>query len=498
MPPLRSVVPGASVVRLVSGVLFPTAPSNSVTPAVFTTRLKAPSTVFPNVTLPEPVEVSVALPVSTTASLYVWAPVVLTIPPLRSVVPGASVVRLVSGVLFPTAPSNSVTPAVFTTRLKAPSTVFPNVTLPEPVEVSVALPVSTTASLYVWAPVVLTIPPLRSVVPGASVVRLVSGVLFPTAPSNSVTPAVFTTRLKAPSTVFPNVTLPEPVEVSVALPVSTTASLYVWAPVVLTIPPLRSVVPGASVVRLVSGVLFPTAPSNSVTPAVFTTRLKAPSTVFPNVTLPEPVEVSVALPVSTTASLYVWAPVVLTIPPLRSVVPGASVFRLVSGVPFPTAPSNSVTPAVFTTRLKAPSTVFPNVTLPEAVEVSVALPVSTTASLYVWAPVVLTIPPLRSVVPGASVVRLVSGVLFPTAPSNSVTPAVFTTRLKAPSTVFPNVTCPEAVEVSVALPVSTTASLYVWAPVVLTIPPLRSVVPGASVVRLVSGVLFPTAPSNSV
>src|SRR4029450_11909316 len=170
----RSVLPAASVVTLVSAVVPPTVPSNVVTPAVFTARLKAPFTVEPKVTFPAPVEGRIVPAGGTAASLYVWLPVVVPFPPLRSVLPAASVVTLVSAVVPPTVPSNVVTPAVFTVRLNAPFTVEPKVTFPAPVEVRIVPAVSTTASLYVWLPVVVTFPPFRSVRPAAPVGTLVS------------------------------------------------------------------------------------------------------------------------------------------------------------------------------------------------------------------------------------------------------------------------------------------------------------------------------------
>ena len=64
----RQVLPGASVVTEVSGVMLPTAPLKVVTPAVWTVRPKPPLTVEPRVILPLPVEVSVVSAPSVTAS----------------------------------------------------------------------------------------------------------------------------------------------------------------------------------------------------------------------------------------------------------------------------------------------------------------------------------------------------------------------------------------------------------------------------------------------
>ena len=72
---------------------------------------------------------------------------------------------------------------------------------------------------------------------------------------------------------------------------------------VLTEPPLRSVLPAASVVRLLSAVAPPTAPPKVVRPPVFTVRPKPPLTVPPKAMAPAPVELSVVLADNTTASL---------------------------------------------------------------------------------------------------------------------------------------------------------------------------------------------------
>ena len=85
------------------------------------------------------------------------------------------------------------------------------------------------------------------------------------------------------------------------------------------------------------------------------------------------------------ASLYVWLPVVLTIPPLRSVDPAASVVRVVSLVGLPTAASKVVMPLEFTVNdwlpEVLPSIVLMNVTFPEAAKDVLA--VTTTALLTV-------------------------------------------------------------------------------------------------------------------
>src|SRR5207248_671723 len=153
-----------------------------------------------------------------------------------------------------------------------------------------------------WAPVVVTEPPLRSVLPAASVARLLRAVAAPTAPLKEDRPPVLTARPKPPLTVPPSVMAPEAVAVSVVLAPRLTASPYVCAPVVVTVPPLRLVLPGASVVRLVRAVAPPTAPLKVVRPPVLTARPKPPLTVLPKAMAPAPVEVSVVLADSTTAS----------------------------------------------------------------------------------------------------------------------------------------------------------------------------------------------------
>src|SRR5205085_8524818 len=92
----------------------------------------------------------------------------------------------------------------------------------------------------------------------------------------------------------------------VRLAATVTGSLKVLtvAPLTLTDVPLlpKTVLPALSVVRLDRAVLPPTTALKVVVPAVFTLRLKAPLTVLAKVTLPLPVEVSVALAPSVTAS----------------------------------------------------------------------------------------------------------------------------------------------------------------------------------------------------
>jgi len=139
--------------------------------------------------------------------------------------------------------------------------------------------------------------------------------------------------------------------------------------------------------------------------------------------------------------------------------------RLASGAALPTAPPNAAVPTVFTVSAKAPSTVFAKVISPPNWESRSAFAVSRTGSLYVCGPTVLTIPPLRSVVPGASVVRLARGMKLPTRPLNPVIPAVFTVSANAAgkgmpvSTVFAKVMSPPSCEVRTVSAVRNTRSL---------------------------------------
>ena len=115
---LIAVLPAASVVMLVSGVVPPTASPNVVVPAVFTSKVKPPLTVPASVMLPAapvPVEARTALPVSATASLYACVPLVVMFAPI-CVVPPLLVVKLVSATVPPTAPPNVVVPVVLTVR----------------------------------------------------------------------------------------------------------------------------------------------------------------------------------------------------------------------------------------------------------------------------------------------------------------------------------------------------------------------------------------------
>ena len=144
--PASSVLPPASVVRLVSAVVPPTVQRNLVLPPEFTVSACAPSTAWENVMSPPPVLASIASTPSVTASPYVCAPVVRT-PPPSVVLPPALVVRLVNAVVAPTAAPKLVLPPVFTVSACAPSTVEPKAMLPLPALASVASTPSVTVSL---------------------------------------------------------------------------------------------------------------------------------------------------------------------------------------------------------------------------------------------------------------------------------------------------------------------------------------------------------------
>src|SRR6185295_4628646 len=167
-----------------------------------------------------------------------------------------------------------------------PVTACANVMFPAPVLAVVVFPVSVTASLYVCAPEVLIVP-FSSVVPVASVVN----VLNPDAPFWILpAPPVFTSSENPPPvTACANVMLPAPVLAVVVFPVSVTASLYVCAPLVVTLP--------------VSVVEAPTVLPKVVAPVVFTTRSNPPLTVLTGLIAALPVLASVVFPASTSASL---------------------------------------------------------------------------------------------------------------------------------------------------------------------------------------------------
>src|SRR6185295_12147631 len=204
-----------------------------------------PVTACANVMFPAPVLAVVVFPVSVTASLYVCAPEVLIVP-FSSVVPVASVVN----VLNPDAPFWILpAPPVFTSSENPPPvTACANVMLPAPVLAVVVFPVSVTASLYVCAPELDTVP-FSSVVPVASVVN----VLNPNEPFwiLPAPPVVTSSENPPPLTACANVMFPAPVLPVVVFPVSVTASLYVCAPELDTVP-FSSVVPVASVVNIVN------------------------------------------------------------------------------------------------------------------------------------------------------------------------------------------------------------------------------------------------------
>src|SRR5262249_14296729 len=160
----------------------------------------APFTVSANVTLPLPVEVRVIVAPSDTASFKVWAPLVVTDPPFKAVLPATSVVKLLKALVPPTAPPNVVVPPVLMVKPKPPLTVPASVILPDPVDVSAVVAPMVTASLWACAPVVVTDPPPSAVAPAVSVVKLTRALEPPTAPPNVVVPLVLTVKAKAPLT----------------------------------------------------------------------------------------------------------------------------------------------------------------------------------------------------------------------------------------------------------------------------------------------------------
>ena len=113
MPPESRTDPGASVVILAT--LIP--PASVVAPPLFTVRSYNPLAPPFSATAPPPVLVRVVLAPNTAASLYVCAPLVVTVPG-SCTDPPASVVRLARS----TAPPSRVAPDVFTARSNAPDT----------------------------------------------------------------------------------------------------------------------------------------------------------------------------------------------------------------------------------------------------------------------------------------------------------------------------------------------------------------------------------------
>lgn len=119
VPPCKTVVPLAPVVRVLKPV---TAPPSLVTPVVVVVRVNAvgepPVTVEFKLTFPaaaEDVKANVAA-LDVTASLYVCDPVVVTDAPLIAVVPLAEVVKLVRAVVAPMVPVKVVVPASLIVR----------------------------------------------------------------------------------------------------------------------------------------------------------------------------------------------------------------------------------------------------------------------------------------------------------------------------------------------------------------------------------------------
>ena len=97
-------------------------------------------------------------------------------------------------------------------------------------------------------------------------------------------PPVFTVSANGPFTVWAKVIALLPVSVRRVLFPSVTASLYVWPPVVFTLPPLIAVVPAKSVVTLVRPPSFLlNAPPKVVVPPVFTVSVNGPFTVWAKV-----------------------------------------------------------------------------------------------------------------------------------------------------------------------------------------------------------------------
>src|SRR6266496_882061 len=153
-----------------------------------------------------------------------------------------------------------------------------------------------------------------------------------------------------------------------------------------------------------------------------------------------------------------------------AVVPPASVVRLASAIPPPTAPPKVVAPVLFAVSAPGPSTVPvkvvslkpklmvvapPTVVVPAARKpASLYVPESVVLSLNVVAPVVVT--PTDEDVPPPSVVSELKAVVPPTMLLKVVAPVEFTARLCAPATVPStapvNVTAPVPVDTVTELP----------------------------------------------
>ena len=334
-----------------------------------------------------------------TGSLYVCAPLVVTLPPLISVLPNALVVRLAAL----SAPPTVVTPMLFNitapkgTPLARP-TEPANVIAPLPalivklfalvliifdakftglfVVLNVVFPPSVTAPLYVCVPVVVIEPAnINRLLP--PIVKLLNGVIPPIIPDSCAVVGVLITKLEPPFTAI--VEIPLLVEVNVVPAPNVMTFAYDCAPVVVMAPPLIALEPDTVVVRLANGVMPPIIPPKVVTFAEAVVNPNGPFTVFAKVIVPMLLDVSAVVTPNVTGSLYVCRPVVVVIPVVLIVVlPAASVVKLVNPL---TIPLKVVIPAVFRFKPNPPPLMLAKLIAPAPLEVSVVFPPSVTASL---------------------------------------------------------------------------------------------------------------------
>ena len=288
------------VVRLVSGVTPPTVLAKLIFPATALSDSTCAPLAVPEIVMLPVLEVSVAGPVSVSASPKLCEPT-LVMSAAMETVPPAFVVTLLGALTAPMTPPNVVAPLVLTARTPVPSIVVANVTAPAAELVNVEF-IAVIASLYVCAPVVLVSTFANCVCPAASVVMDASwNPPSPIRELKRVIPEVFTVIDSSPSTTlrrkfddaFPNVIAPPPVLVNVVefeAASNRRLSRNLCKPVVVTLPPNSVVVPVAFVSMLVNAVVEPIAPVMVVAVVVLMTKTDAPSIVPSNVIAAFPVE----------------------------------------------------------------------------------------------------------------------------------------------------------------------------------------------------------------
>ena len=226
------------------------------------------------------------------------------------------------------------------------------------------------ATTFVAAPLPSVMPPVRAVSVTAFPAE-VRVALLAIAPPTSVTSslktaAAPTVTAPVPSAARPMVIEPNPLA-SAAMSPAVTSRLP--APLSAA-PPMTIGVAAASGCKTIAPVPVTDAapPFRLISRAEMVGLLAPAARVLANMMVPPAVELSVAGAAIITASLKVCAPVVVTLA-LTWVLPAASVVRLASGKPEPTAPPNVVAPFEFTASVRlAPeeSRLAENCTLPPA------------------------------------------------------------------------------------------------------------------------------------